>query len=99
LNTLPHFLCGVAAGDSEAWQYLDLVCSLVLDDETIKQRVRSRIDAYGKRDEELAQILKWNDGYEETYRRFGAAIIDATRPLHSVVDAVLSAAGVETEPA
>jgi hypothetical protein len=28
------FLCGVAAGDSETWQYLDLVCSLVLDDET-----------------------------------------------------------------
>jgi thymidylate kinase len=31
------------------------------------------------------------DGYEEGYRRFGAVIVDASRPLDRVVDDVLAA--------
>ena len=86
------FLCGVAAGDSEAWQYFSLVCSLVIDDETIKQRIARRGEAFGKRQEELAQVLKWNAGYADTYRRFGATLIDSTQPLSAVVDEVIAAA-------
>jgi uridine kinase len=86
------FLCGVAAGDSEAWEYFDLVCSLVIDDETIKTRITRRSSAFGEREDELAEVLKWNAGYAETYRQFGAVIIDATQPLASVVDEVIAAA-------
>lgn len=86
------FLCGVAAGEAEAWEYFDLVCALVVDEATIRQRIDLRTDAFGKQSRELAQILKWNVGYEDTYRRFGAVIIDGTQPLSVVVDAIVAAA-------
>jgi hypothetical protein len=87
------FLCGVAAGDAEAWEYFDVVCALVIDEATIKARVALREDRwFGKRPQELAQIFAWNVGYAETYQGFGAVIIDATQPLPAVVDAVVAAA-------
>jgi len=89
------FLCGVAAGDAEAWEYFDVVCALVVDEATIRQRIGLRTNHFGKKSEELAQILKWNAGYEDTYRGFGAVIIDATQPLPAVVDAILAVARVE----
>jgi len=89
------FLCGVAAGDAEAWEFFDVVCALVVDEATIRQRIELRPDAYGKRWVELTQILMWNADYENNYRGFGAVVIDATQPLSAVVDAILIAAGLE----
>lgn len=86
------FLCGVAAGDAEAWRYFDLVCALVVDEATIRERVVRRTNFFGKRPDQLAQILEWNAGNEAAYRRFGATIIDARRPLVAVVDDILAAA-------
>ncbi len=85
------YLCGVASGDAEVWEYFDLVCALVVDDDTIRERVGRRTNVFGKRPGELAQILEWNVGYAETYGRFGAVIIDATQPVAAVVDAIVSA--------
>ena len=90
------FLCGVAAGDGDAWGFFDVVCALVVDEETIKRRIDRRADAFGKRPDELTQILEWNAGYENTYRRFGATIIDGTQAVPRVVDDVLSAASIRT---
>src|SRR4051794_13555729 len=74
------FLCGVAAGESDAWRYFDLVCILSVDEDTIRHRAGLRAavipDHFGSRPEELAQLLEWNRGYTETYRSFGAVIID-----------------------
>jgi hypothetical protein len=37
------FMCGVAAGDAEAWEYFDVVCALAIDEATIRARIgRSR---------------------------------------------------------
>ncbi len=44
----------------------------------------------GKAPEELAAILRWHADYEAAYRRFGAVIIDAARPLRDVVDEILT---------
>jgi nucleoside-diphosphate-sugar epimerase len=90
------FLCGVAAGDAEAWNYFDVVCALVVDGATIRQRIELRPDAYGKRSVEMTQILMWNADYENRYRGFGAVIIDATQQLNAVTDAILIAAGAES---
>jgi broad-specificity NMP kinase len=85
------FLCGVAAGDGEAWEYFDVVCALVIDEATIKARIDLRNDNwFGKRPHELDQILAWNFGYAGRYQRFGAVIVDATKPLSDVVDAVIA---------
>lgn len=57
------FLCGVGDGDAEAWESFDVVCALVIDEETIRKRVGLRDPAwFGKRPEELQQILAWNEG-------------------------------------
>jgi hypothetical protein len=66
------FLCGVAAGDGEAWEYFDVVCALVIDEATIRARIDLREDSwFGKRQDELDQVLAWNVGYADTYRGFG----------------------------
>ena len=89
------FLCGVAADEDRVWPAFDLVCALVVDTDTIRRRAAARAltvpHHFGSRQDELAQLLEWNAGYAETYRGFGAAIIDATRPLTAVVDDILDA--------
>jgi hypothetical protein len=87
------FLCGVAAREADAWEHFDLVCALVIDDGTIRSRVEGRDERwFGKRPQELEMILAWNVGFADTYRRFGAVVIDATSPVEIVVDEVLAAA-------
>jgi hypothetical protein len=88
------FLCGVAAGDREVWKFFDVVCALVIDEDTIRRRIEAREDDFGKRPGELAEILGWNQGYAEAYGSFGATIVDATQPLPAVVDEILRAAGM-----
>jgi hypothetical protein len=43
---------------------------------------------FGKNPEQFAHISAWPAGYEQTYRRFGAKIVDATRPLNRAVDQI-----------
>ena len=87
----PVFLCGSAMGEPAVWHRFDRVVALVADVPTIERRLAARAGDYGKAPEELAAILGWHDGYEERYRRFGAVIVDATRPLPEVTDQVLAA--------
>lgn len=87
------FLCGSAENEVEVWDLFDLVICLVIDDQTLRDRLRNRTtNAFGKRPEELAAALQWNPGNEASYRRFGAVIIDATRPAADVTSAILAAA-------
>ena len=89
----PVFLCGSALGEGDVWHLFDRVVALVADVPAIKRRLAARAGDYGKAPEELAMIIGWHDGFEESYRRFGAVIVDATRPLREVADEVLAAAG------
>jgi hypothetical protein len=89
----PVFLCGSARGDADVWPLFDQVVALVADVPTIERRLAARSGDYGKAPEELAMILGWHEGFEESYRRFGAVIADATRPLGEVTDQVLAAVG------
>lgn len=87
----PVFLCGSALGEDDVWHLFDRVVALVADIPTIERRLAARAGDYGKAPEELAAIIGWHDGFEESYRRFGAVIVDATRPLREVADEVLAA--------
>jgi hypothetical protein len=89
----PVFLCGSALGEADVWHLFDRVVALVADVPTIERRLVARAGDYGKAPEELAMIIGWHDGFEESYRRFGAVIVDATQPLHEVADQVLAATG------
>jgi shikimate kinase len=84
------FLCGSAENEPAVRDLFDHIIYLVADDETIRDRLRTRTtNAFGKHPEELAAALGWNDDAEARYRRLGATIIDGRQPPPEVVDAIL----------
>jgi hypothetical protein len=89
----PVFLCGVADGDKAVWHLFSKVIALVADLPTLERRLAVRDDnLFGKDPEQLADVASWHAGYEQTYRAFGAEIIDATRPLDQVVETIAAIA-------
>ena len=93
------FLCGTVENEVDVWDLFDLVVCVVVDDETLRDRLLTRTtNAYGNHPDELAAALGHNDGIECTYRRFGATIIDGTRSPAEVADAILAAAGCLSSP-
>jgi broad-specificity NMP kinase len=84
------FLCGSVENEADVWDLFDLVICVVIDDETLRERLLTRTtNAFGKHPEELAAALRHNAGLESAYRRRGATIIDGGQPLEEVADAVL----------
>ena len=87
------FLCGSAENEADVWDLVDLVVCVVVDNETLRDRLLTRTtNAFGKHPEELAAALGCNDGVESTYRHLGATIIDGRCPPAQVADAILAAA-------
>ena len=86
----PVFLCGTADGDASVWHLFSKVLALVADVPTLRRRIDTRPNQFGKAPEELAAILGWQASYETDYRRYGAIIIDATSPLGKVVGEILA---------
>ncbi len=86
------FLSGSVDNELDVWDLFTAVVCLVVDDATLRRRLAARPDHYGKAPDELANILEWNRTCEANYRRFGASIVDASRPLNTVVEDVLRVA-------
>lgn len=86
------FLSGSVENERDVWDLFTATVCLVLDEATAKRRLMARSNPYGKAPDELANILEWNKTCEANYRRFGAAIIDASQPLDAVVEDVLRVA-------
>ena len=87
------FLCGSTANEDEVWHLFSRVVYLAIDEQTLRERLASRTsNDFGKAPDELSAILAWHEVGETDYRRWGAVVVDATRPLRDVVDKVLEAA-------
>lgn len=85
------FLSGVTEGDDKVWHLFTKVIALSVDEATIRSRIENREDNhFGKDPEEMKIVLDWLKRYDETYRDFGAIIVDATKPLDQVVQKVLA---------
>jgi AAA domain len=85
-------LFGSVENEVDVWDLFDLVICLVADNETIRDRLQTRVaNPFGKNPEELAAALKWNETSELTNRRRGATIIDGKLPPSKVADAVVAA--------
>lgn len=91
------FLFGCVENEADVWNLFDLVVCVVVDNETLRDRLLTRTtNSFGQHPEELAAALEHSDRAESTYRRLGATIIDGTRPPADVADAILAAArGIE----
>ena len=86
------FLAGSVPNEVEVWDLFDLVLCLVVDNETLRHRLESRTDNdFGKDPPVRDALLGWNAASAQDYKRFGATLIDATRPLKDVVDDVVTA--------
>jgi hypothetical protein len=87
----PVFLCGVASGDDAVWHLFDRVLALVADLPVLRRRLAGRSgNVFGQDAAELETIAVWHRDFETSYRRFGALIIDAGRPLSEVVTDILA---------
>ena len=86
------FLSGSVDNELDVWDLFTAAICLVTDDATLRRRLAARPGPYGKAPDELANILEWNKTCEVNYRRFGAAIIGASRPLDAVVEDILRVA-------
>lgn len=85
------YICGSVANETEVWNLFSKVLYLLVDETTVQARLSSRTDNdFGKEAHELAAIIGWLRNAEADYRRFGAGIIDATRPLEQVVNDIIS---------
>ena len=92
------FLCGSVENEADVLELFDLVVCLVVDDETLRDRLRTRTtNAFGKHPEELAAALGWNPRMESAYRGIGATIIDGRRPPAEIAEAILAVAA-QTAP-
>ncbi|GHF92796.1 MULTISPECIES: hypothetical protein [Amycolatopsis] len=82
------FFCGCPENHEDVRDLFDLVICLVIDEDTLRNRLRTRTsNSFGKHPEELAAALADN-----AYRHPGATIIDGTRPLPEVADTILATA-------
>ena len=86
------FLSGSVDNERDVWDLFTAAICLVTDDATLRRRLAARPGPYGKAPDELANILEWNKTCEVNYRRFGAAIVGASRPLDAVVEDILRVA-------
>ncbi|MCC7356778.1 MAG: AAA family ATPase [Candidatus Doudnabacteria bacterium] len=85
------FICGGAMNKPDFLHNFTKVFTLHLDDETLKHRLATRTNNdYGKKPEELAFQLKMNQIAEQHSKDTGTILVDATKPLQTVIDKILS---------
>ena len=88
------FVCGSSRNRDLFLPYFDKIFNLRIDDDTMRRRLQERTNNdFGKQPEELELMLELNRSDEKPA---GAIDIDATRPLHHVVDELLRLANCRT---
>jgi len=85
------FVCGVASNEDEYIDVFDKVFALDIDTETMKHRINTRTSGdFGKSTHEMKTLLEWQETTADYYQKVGAHVIDATKPVTSVVDEIVS---------
>lgn len=85
------FVCGGAMNQEDFKDYFTKIFTLYVDDETLKHRLLNRTNNdFGKEAEDLARQLEWNKGTLIWAKERGTTPIDASKPLETVVDKILS---------
>lgn len=88
------FVCGNALGnDLEiADKYFDKIICLETDVATMRQRIKTRKARYGKEPAIMTLLEQEFQPTLERYRRHGAVMIDATKPIIDVANAIIEVA-------
>lgn len=89
------YLCGVAYNESQLWDLFKEVFALVIDDDTLKYRLKNRTtNDWGKQPHELQITLGIQQKANLTYKNDGYIVIDATQPINKVVNSILEQSAV-----
>ncbi len=85
------FVCGGAMNKPDFMHHFTKVFTLHIDDETLKHRLLNRTNNdYGKKSDELAFQLRMNQQTVQHSKENGTILIETTKPLHTVIDEILS---------
>jgi hypothetical protein len=88
------FVCGSSRNRDRFLPYFTKVFNLRIDDDTMRRRLQERTNnEFGKQPEEVELMLRLNRSDEKPA---GAIDVDATQPLHQVVDELLRLANCKT---
>jgi gluconate kinase len=88
------FVCGSGRNRDRFLPYFTKIFNLRIDDDTMRRRLQERTNNdFGKQPEELELMLTLNRSDEKPA---GAINVDATQPLHQVVDELLRLANCRT---
>ena len=81
------FVCGSSSNRDRFLPYFTKIFNLRIDDDTMRRRLHERTNnEFGKQPEEVELMLRLNRSDEKPA---GAIDVDATQPLHHVVDELL----------
>jgi hypothetical protein len=84
-DSRPVFLFGAVENESDVLALADAG--------TLRRRLAMRkTNNFGQAPGDVDAVMLWLGVFEQRHEAIGAAMIDATQPLHQVVDAVLAAA-------
>lgn len=85
------FVCGITDNFNEIKDIFDKIICLTLDEAAIRKRLATRTtNNFGKNAAELEYIFSKHEAYEEDNKDFGSIMVDASRSLAEVIDAILS---------
>lgn len=88
------FVCGSSRNRDSFLPYFTKTFNLRIDDDTMRRRLQERTNnEFGKQPEEVELMLRLNRSDEKPA---GAIDVDATQPLHQVVDELLRVANCST---
>ncbi|MCW1907905.1 MAG: hypothetical protein KIH63_001015 [Candidatus Saccharibacteria bacterium] len=88
----PIFVCGVASNEDEYIDVFDRVFALVIDENTLIERIKNRgSEGFGQSPHELKTLMEWQRSSKDYYKKIGAHTIDATRPIEQVAKALIAA--------
>src|SRR5215211_358981 len=88
------FVCGSSRNRDRFLPYFAKIFNLRIDDDTMRRRLQERTNnEFGKQPEEVELMLRLNRSDEKPT---GAIDVDATQPVHQVVDEVLRLANCRT---
>jgi hypothetical protein len=90
------FFSGCAANQWKFYRHFNQIVLLSAPPDVLTERLRTRTsNAYGKRPEELAEVLENQRTIEPLIRRAATSEIDTSAPFDEVLAAVLRLAGDE----
>ncbi|MEV0408991.1 hypothetical protein [Actinoallomurus sp. NPDC050550] len=86
------YVCGNASNETDFFYHFDHVILLEIDEPTMLRRLDepSRENDFGRTGDTLSLLRRWLPDHQARMRALGVEVVDATRPLESVVESILT---------